>query len=345
MKFDVVVGNPPYESDYITGDRNRKEQIYNYFYESAKRISDKYILISPARFLANQGGTPKRWNKEMLDDDHIKLVKYFANSRDVFPSQNIKGGVSIIYRDSNQFFGKLDTFIPFEPLRTAYKKVKTKNLGNISEIFFNNNSYTYKEVVFEDYPELIGVVKHKGDSYRLTSNTFARYAVLYHDEKLNDNKKYIQIYGRINGKRVFKYIEEKYVKGAENLNKWKVFVPGANGSGAIGEELSTPLIGEPLIGHNQTFVSIGSFETEQEAVALIKYIKTKFFRAMLGIMKITQNNQAAETWSKVPLFDFSRYDNIDWTKTIPEIDQELYQYFGLSDDEINFIEEKVKAMD
>lgn len=281
MKFDVVVGNPPYESDYITGDRNKKEQIYNYFYELSKELSDEYILISPARFLSNQGGTSKKWNREMLDDENIKIVKYFANSRDVFSNQSIKGGISIIYRNSNKIFGKIETFIPFEPLRTAYRKVKVKTENNISDIIFNNNSYTYTDEIFKDYPELLGVVKHKGDSYRLTSNTFGRYSVLYHDNKPNDNKKYIRIYGRINGERVFKYIEEKYINTVKNLNKWKVFVPGANGSGAIGEVLSTPLIGEPLIGHNQTFISIGALDTEEEAVALIKYVKSKFLRAML----------------------------------------------------------------
>ncbi|MDO4605672.1 MAG: type II restriction endonuclease subunit R, partial [Helcococcus sp.] len=100
-----------------------------------------------------------------------------------------------------------------------------------------------------------------------------------------------------------------------------------------------------LIGHNQTFISVGSFDTENEAVSLIKYIKTKFFRAMLGIMKTTQNNQAAETWTKIPLFDFSRIDVIDWRKTISEIDQQLYKHYDLSQEEINFIEEKVKAME
>ncbi|MDO4605315.1 MAG: Eco57I restriction-modification methylase domain-containing protein, partial [Helcococcus sp.] len=247
MKFDVVVGNPPYESDYLTENRRRKEQIYNYFYELSEKISDKYILISPARFLANQGGTPKSWNKKMLNDEYLKYVDYFAKSKDVFPNQEIKGGIVIMYRDANKIFGKIGTFIPFEPLRTAYEKVKANTVRNISDIFYNNNSYTYTEEIFEDFPSLKGVVKHKGDAYRLTSNTFDRYTILYHDKKPNDNKKYIAIYGRIDNKRVFKYIEEKYIKGPENLYKWKVFIPGANGSGAIGEVLSTPLIGAPLI--------------------------------------------------------------------------------------------------
>ena len=127
------------------------------------------------------------------------------------------------------------------------------------------------------------------------------------------------------------------------MKKWKVFVPKANGTGAIGEVLSTPLIGEPLIGHTQTYISIGKFDTQLEAENCMKYIKSKFARAMLGILKITQDNPAPK-WKKVPLQDFTPTSDIDWTKSIPEIDQQLYAKYGLSQDEIAFIEEKVKVM-
>ncbi|MGQ7364383.1 hypothetical protein ACTGWM_01830 [Streptococcus suis] len=90
---------------------------------------------------------------------------------------------------------------------------------------------------------------------------------------------------------------------------------------------------------------MGAFDTEFEAEALLKYIKSKFGRVMLGIMKTTQNNQSKNTWSKVPMQDFTSNSDIDWTKSIPEIDQQLYKKYGLDQNEINFIESKVKAMD
>ncbi|MGC4440876.1 restriction endonuclease, partial [Streptococcus suis] len=89
------------------------------------------------------------------------------------------------------------------------------------------------------------------------------------------------------------------------LEKYKVFVPGSNGSGALGEVLSTPLIGEPLIGHTQTFISFGAFDNQEEAKNCLKYIKTKFARVMLGTLKITQHNETASTWKNVPLQDFT----------------------------------------
>ncbi|HMV61141.1 MAG TPA: hypothetical protein PKC07_08040, partial [Agitococcus sp.] len=129
----------------------------------------------------------------------------------------------------------------------------------------------------------------------------------------------------------------------------KVIIPKANGSGAIGEVLSTPLIGEPLIGEpligfTETFISVGAFDNELEAQNCLKYIKSKFARTMLGVLKITQNN-SKETWSKVPLQDFTPNSDIDWSKSIAQIDQQLYAKYGLNQEEIDFIESKVKAMD
>ena len=107
--------------------------------------------------------------------------------------------------------------------------------------------------------------------------------------------------------------------------------------------IGEPLIGEPLIGYTQSFIGIGSFETEFEASAAIKYIKSKFARAMLGILKITQDNDR-EVWRLVPLQDFTTASDIDWSKTIPEIDKQLYAKYGLDDAEIEFIESHVKEM-
>lgn len=112
----------------------------------------------------------------------------------------------------------------------------------------------------------------------------------------------------------------------------------------MGEVLSTPLIGEPLIGYTQTFISIGSFDNRFEAESCMKYIKSKFARTMLGIKKVTQNNKTKITWSKIPLQDFTEDSDVDWSKSISDIDKQLYKKYGLSDHEISFIETHVKEM-
>ena len=124
---------------------------------------------------------------------------------------------------------------------------------------------------------------------------------------------------------------------------YNVLVPESNGSGAIGEVLSTPLIGTPLIGHSDTFLTIGNFKNEAEANACLKYVKTKYARVMLGILKATQHNPAP-TWKYVPLQDFTSSSDIDWSKSIHEIDEQLYKKYGLDKHEIDFIEKNVKEM-
>ena len=123
------------------------------------------------------------------------------------------------------------------------------------------------------------------------------------------------------------------------INTWKVLIPESNGSGAIGEVLSTP-----LIGYTQTFIGVGAFENESEAQALFKYIVGKFSRAMLGVLKITQHNPIS-TWKYVPLQDFTSSSDIDWTKSVHEIDVQLYDKYGLTAEERQFIETHVKEMD
>lgn len=125
-------------------------------------------------------------------------------------------------------------------------------------------------------------------------------------------------------------------------------MPSANGaSGTIGEQpariISKPVLGEPYEGITQTFISIGAFESEFEAQAALKYVKSKFTRTLLGILKITQHNSGPK-WKYVPLQDFTQESDIDWSKSIPEIDQQLYKKYGLDEKEIQFIESHVKEM-
>ena len=184
-----------------------------------------------------------------------------------------------------------------------------------------------------------------GHAFDLVTNIFESLGnIAFFESKPNDDEKYVQIIGRLKNERKVMWVKRSYIADHPNLEKWKVILPKSNGSGAIGEVLSTPLIGEPLIGHNQTFISIGAFETKAEAEACMKYVKTKFARAMLGILKITQHNPAS-TWRYVPLQDFTLASDIDWSKSVHEIDEQLYQKYGLSENEVGFIETNVKEME
>ncbi len=345
MKFDVVVGNPPYDKDT---DNNRDSPIYHFFYELAFEISDISVLISPARFLFNAGHTPKAWNDKMLNDPNLKVAFFTQKGSDVFNNTDIKGGVTVIYRDKNKEFGAIESFTSHEELNSILKKVNSDSkFVSLNTIHHGNSSYKFTPLVYEDFPELKEVVK-KQERNSIGSKVFETHSILFKDKP--DEEHTVGLWGLSNRKRGLKWINKKYIREHPNLNRYKILVPGANGTGAIGEILSTPLIGEPLIGepligYTQTFISFGEFDNEIEAINALKYIKTKFARTMLGVLKITQNNKTKHVWKYVPLQDFTNNSNIDWSKSIPEIDQQLYKKYGLSDKEICFIEEKVKAME
>ena len=132
------------------------------------------------------------------------------------------------------------------------------------------------------------------------------------------------------------------------MKKYKIAIPKSNGSGAIGKVIPTPLIGEPVLlspynGFTQSFISMGAFDSCEEAQAIFKYVKSKFARALLGILKATQDNNK-DTWEFVPLQDFTENSDIKWDKSIAEIDQQLYAKYGLTEEEIDFIEKMIKPM-
>ena len=144
----------------------------------------------------------------------------------------------------------------------------------------------------------------------------------FHTEK--EKNEDIEILGLIKNKREIRWIDSSFIEEHDNLNKWKVIIPKSNGSGAIGEILSTPLVGKPLMGYTQSFIGIGAFNEHIEALAALKYIKSKFARTLLGILKVTQDN-SKETWRFVPIQNFTENSDIEWNKSISEIDQQLYE--------------------
>lgn len=338
VKFDAIVGNPPYqESTENTSDK----PIYHLFMESAFKISDKVSFITPARFLFNAGKTPKDWNEKILNDEHFKVIWYKANSTEVFPNVDIKGGVAVTFRDTKNVFGKIGIYSPMIELNSILKKVESKMGKSLSEVVYSPESYKFSNKLHIDNKWVVERLS-KGHSRDITSNIFEKLPELFLDEQKSD--KYVGIYGRINNNRELKWIKREYIEKHDNLDCYKVFIPKSNGTGSFGEALSTPIIGSPTIGHTQTFISIGAFETNYEANALLKYIKSKFSRCMLGVLKVTQDNKKS-VWRFVPQQDFTSKSDIDWTNSIQEIDKQLYAKYALTEEEIAFIEEKIKPME
>lgn len=337
MKFNVIVGNPPYQQSGVARD----EPIYQCFYDLSEILSEQYILISPARFLFNAGQTSKIWNEKMLSDKHLKVVLYEQDSSKLFEHTDIKGGLAILFRNKNQVFEPIETFTHFPELSTISKKVVQKIELSFSELVQSQGIYRFSNTFFSEFPHA-EKLQGKGTKNKIVSKSFSKMDFAFLDNCKNQDS--IKILGLVNAKRQYKWIDKKYLSLPDSFGKWKVIVPEANGSGVIGEVLSTPIIGQPFIGHTDTFLSIGAFDNEIEAQNVLKYIKSKFTRTMLGLLKITQHNTRA-TWQKVPLQDFTSTSDIDWSKSISDIDKQLYKKYNLSQEEIDFIEEKIKPME
>lgn len=343
MKFDFVIGNPPYQDSTIGENKTYAPPVYDKFIDATYEIADKVLLIHPARFLFNAGSTPKEWNKKILSDTHVKVMMYEQDSSKFFCNTDIKGGIAITYRDKTKDFGAIETFTAFDELNSIMKKVKNSiTFESIYDIVVPRTAYRLTPKMHDDHPEALNQLSN-GHPYDMSTNIFDRLPQVFFDQKPSNDYEYIQIIGRENNERKYKYIRRDYVNNVVNLNKYKVILPKSNGSGTLGV-IGTPLIGGPLIGETETFISIGSFDTESEANACFKYIKSKFARTMLGILKITQDNNR-DTWKYVPLQDFTPNSDIDWSKSIADIDKQLYKKYGLSEEEITFIETHVKEME
>ena len=365
MKFDAVLGNPPYQDEVETN--NRKTPIYPYFYESAYSVGNKVILISPARFLFDAGLTSKQWNKKMLNDKHIKVLYYEDDASKVFPNTDIKGGVAIIHRDINYNYGAIGQFIKNEEIRKLYERISKFKFDSMSTIIIGGRSdFLMNNRFHEAYPnaktDLLRAIQESaskkgknlpnilapGSDNEIVTSTLDILSYAFVPKKPIDSSDYYEITGVIKNKRVSGWIKKEYLTtrrpNNNNINFYKVFIPKSMGSGKFGEAISQPLIGIPSMTSTPTFLRVGMLKTRLEAENCAKYIKTKFARAMLGIKKVTQDN-AVPVWVNIPLQDFAQNSDIDWTKSISDIDQQLYIKYTLSKNEVAFIEAKVKKMD
>ncbi len=339
MDFEAVVGNPPYQ---IEGSNTRKAPVYHLFYDLAAQLAPLASLITPGRFLFRAGQTPAEWTERVLADPHFSVVEYFPNSRAVFPSVDIKGGVAITLRDTTRTPGPVGFFSVYPELRSIVKKVKAKGEESICPLVSSQGLYKFTEKAFEDCPRA-AEVQGKGTGMKVTSNSFTGLPELF-TEKPADGTETVGVLGLYMKRREVRHISRAYLQSNGYLETYNVFVPEANGSGAIGEVLSTPIIGTPMIGHTDTFISVGRFATREEAEACLKYVKTRFARTMLGTLKATQHNPR-DTWANVPMQRFTAGGDIDWTRTVAEIDTQLFSKYGLSAEEASFVEEKVKPME
>lgn len=343
-KFDVVIGNPPYQDDLIGDNGTKSPPIYHLFMDAAFEISKRTVLVTPARFLSNAGQTPKSWNQKVLSDEHLSVALFESSSSAIFPGTDIDGGIVVTYRDATRVIGPIGSYshVP-GTVKSLVDAVTAQSPSSIAATI-TEHPCTWNPCVFTDHPELRKRIP-ASSGLRLKTNTFERMDEVCLKTAPNDGSSYVQILGLASRKREMRWVRRDYLVIPEVVDKFKVIIASADGAAVkSGRVVGVPSVAEPGTGFTQTFMSIGRFDTEAEAKACAKYVKTKFARAMLGVLKTTQHNSAIK-WKYVPLQDFTPGSDIDWSKSISRIDQQLYSKYGLGAEEIAFIEAQIKPME
>lgn len=341
MNFDAIIGNPPYHKE--NAENGRKPPIYDQFMDFSYEIVPTSVLITPARFLFGAGQTTDSWNQKILNDTHFKVVSYEPEAVKVFPDaiEDIKGGILISMYEKDKEYEPIGVFSAYRELNTIMNKVRNK------EGFISMEDYVSPQGVFKFTKEClkknpeIEKISGKGTKEKIVSRIVELLPSLFVKQAKNDS--FISILAKGKQSRITKFIDRSNIQYNEYIDSFNVLVPESNGKGAF-DEFSTPVIAKPKEGFSDTFLAIGTFNNQDEAENLLKYIKSKFSRAMLGIKKATQHNPKS-TWIYVPLQDFTASSDIDWSKTIPEIDKQLYAKYELSPEEVDFIEKNVKSME
>jgi site-specific DNA-methyltransferase (adenine-specific) len=334
MKFDVIVGNPPYQlSD--GGHGASAKPIYHKFGEQAFKLNPRFVtMIIPARWFAGgRVGELTEFREQMLNDKRLSIVHDFQDARDCFPGVEIKGGVIFFLWDrENTSIPKVVTHSGGVIKSEAHRYLLEE--GNSTFIRDNEAIPILKKVQNNgenSFSELISANDPFGFDVR-ESGSMKRVKPKY---KLTPFKDCIRFYYNGWRKDGLGYIEKKYIKkNLEWIDQHKLFVAKAIGTGDSKTDSIKPFEPESPSCTSETYLVIGPFKSRKELANAKNYTATKFFHFLVSLKKITQEARRG-VYEFVPMQDFSE----TWT------DEKLYKKYGLSADEITFIESMIRPME
>lgn len=341
MKFDFVIGNPPYQEEISTSEDNKSlsKQVFPDFIKASAELSNIATeLITPSRWFAGdaQDKSFLKLRKFFQENNHISRLVHYQDEKEVFDNVVIKGGVS---------------YFVYKPDYTGNVKFSTVTKGketSVNRPLFEDGL----DIVLSDETQISILMKVKNKSkIFLTEFTKGRnaFGIIGKDsiiQDISEDKPFDNCCKlRIKGNEIRYITSDKVKKCIDVFNAYKIFV--SKSAGAPGKDLKiigTAYVGEPHTACSDSLIPIGCFDNIIEAQNLQKYMTTRFLRFMVSILKMSQNVTQI-VYRYVPLQDFTSSSDIDWSQSIADIDKQLYKKYNLSDEEINFIETNVKEME
>lgn len=333
MKFDVIIGNPPYQLSDGGGVGSSAIPIYQKFVQQALKLQPRYLtMIIPSRWFTGGRGLDE-FRNAMLNDKSIKVLHDYVNASECFSGVEIKGGVcyflwdrdnkgdcEIVSHLGNNVVSSMvrplleqdcDTFIRFNDAISLFRRVRSFKETSFSTIISANDPFGFDTRVEGSYKRIAPKFELKN---------FPSSVLFYY-----------------NGWRTkgIGYVEKSSIaKGLDLIDTHKILIPKAWGVGNISNDWLTPIIAKPNSCCTETYLVVGPFKTETELLNAYSYMQTKFFHTLVSLVKISQNTMK-KAYSFVPIQDFSE----EWT------DEKLYKKYKLTKDEITFIESMIRPMD
>lgn len=344
VKFGAVVGNPPYqESD--GGAQASARPIYDKFVEVANHLKPELAtLIIPTRWYAGGKGLDQ-FRDNMLSNKHISQLHDFLNPEVVFPGTNNRGGVCYFLIDSRYDTDKNGgtNIITYQDKAVTCNTVRKLNTFN-SGMFMRDSKGV----------KIVEKVLHH-NNFSALSNEISSRKPFGFDGKIIKSSLFHENSNEINnpticyGKGQLKGYVDKAIIPANHewINRYKVFVPRANNIGTeLNDDNQNVFMGLPNEVCSETYILAGVqlSLTERTALYLVKYMKTKFARFMHKLAKVSQD-ASKQTYRFVPVPDLTENSPINWELSLDEIDNQLFNFYGLSEEEKQHIRNSIKDMD
>lgn len=340
VKFGAVIGNPPYQISDGGAQASAKPIYQNFVLVGKKLASDYTCFITPTRWFAGGKGLDE-FRNQMLNDKTIKELHDFLTPEDVFPNTNNRGGVCYFINDENKIDSEVKVVTHKD--NQVVSEVRRRLLIDGVDIFIRDSIaiQIIKKIFNDCYDENFSSMVSSRKPFGIESNIIKTDIFKQSSDELNEPIICI-------GKNKCKgFIEKKHIKShKEWIDRWKVYVPRANNIGTeLNDDNLNSFIGEPNSVCTEAYIVVGAgkINDKSSAMNVSKYLTTKFVRFLHRQAKASQD-ASSKTYKFIPIENFTNESDIDWSKSINEIDEQLFNKYGLSIEEREHIKSSIKDM-